>query len=82
MLDYLLGPPLHNPWLPLAEQYRALSLRGDERIPIITNREKGMPGPISRRRVREYWGSHASLFGLQVKRLCERLLLMNLYNCA
>ena len=82
MLDFLLGPPMHDARLPRAHQLHTLSLRGDERIPIVSNREKGMPGPISRRRVREYWGSHASLFGLKVKRLCERLLLMNLYNCA
>ena len=75
MLDHLLGPPMHNPTLLPGEQYHTLSLRGDEKIPIAPDRKKGMLGPISRRRFREYWGSHASSFGTQVKRLCQRYFL-------
>ena len=72
MLDFLLGPPMHDARLPRAHQLHTLSLRGDEKLPIDVVREKGMAGPISRQRVRAYWGSHVSAFGTQVHRLCQR----------
>ena len=75
MLDHLLGPPMHDPSLPLAQQLHTLSLRGDEKLPVGLVREKGMPGPISRQRVRSYWGSHVSTFGTQVHKLCRRYIL-------
>ena len=75
MLDHLLGPPMHDPTVPLAEQLQNLSLRGDEKLPVDLAREKGMPGPISRQAFRRYWGSHISTFGTQVHNLCRRYIL-------
>ena len=74
MLDFLLGPPMHDARLPRAHQLHTLSLRGDEKLPIDAVREKGMQGPISRQRVRSYWGSHVSTFGTQVHKLCQRYI--------
>ena len=75
MLDHLLGPPMHDPSLPVEDQLINLSLRGDEKLPIDHAREKGMHGPISRERFRRYWGSHISGFGKRVHDLCLRYML-------
>ena len=70
ILDHLLGPPMHNPTLLPGEQYHTLSLRGDERIPIRPDRTKGMPGPISRRRFREYWAVMLHHLGHRSRNSC------------
>ena len=72
MLDHLLGPPMHDPSLPVEDQLRNLSLRGDEKLPVGLVREKGMQGPLSRQRFRRYWGSHIAGFGKRVHDLCMR----------
>ena len=69
-LDFLCGPPLHEPGIPRAEQIYAISLRGDDKAPAESVKAKGMAQPLSIRRFRKYWGSHIGRFG---ERVMERV---------
>ena len=71
-LDFLLGPPLHLPFLSREQQIHAISLRGDAKEPPESVVEKGLEPPLSVYRFRQYWGSHISRFGERVMERVQR----------
>ena len=72
LLDQSLGPPLHEPDMPRAQQIHCLSVRGDDKVPLDAVKAKGMHQPLSVRRFRRYWGSHIARFGENVMQHVEK----------
>ena len=72
LLDQSLGPPLHEPNMPRAQQIHCLSVRGDDKVPLDAVKAKGMHQPLSVRRFRRYWGSHIARFGENVMQHVEK----------
>ena len=74
-MDWFLGAPLPQSGTHRGQGMGKVSLRGHRYFPPNDkDRHGGMPNPLSKKRVKEFWGSEIELFHLKVK---YRLLLQH-----